>query len=130
MDPLIILAQGAFESNWGSSNLAVNHNNYFGITAGGKANEFWDGKFYIAQNQYKLKFRVYASPQHSFNDFARLISSNYKAAYAAGKDYKAYAYQISISPYISEKNGDNRERYKAGIIKLYDSIHEIVKKKL
>jgi flagellar protein FlgJ len=62
-------------------------------------------------------------------DFARLIESKYKAAHAAGKDYKTYAQRIAYSPYISEKNGDNRENYKNGIIKLYDSIIEAAKKK-
>jgi hypothetical protein len=30
MDPLVILAQGSFESGWGTSNLSKNYNNYFG----------------------------------------------------------------------------------------------------
>ena len=41
MDPLVILAQGSFESAWGTSNLSTKHNNFFGITAGGSKNEFW-----------------------------------------------------------------------------------------
>jgi flagellar protein FlgJ len=129
MDPFVILAQGAQESGWGTSNLSQNYNNFFGFTAGGKPNEFWDGKFYEAKNKYKLKFRVYKTPQESFMDFARLISSKYKAAHAAGKDYKTYAQRIAYSPYISEKNGDNRENYKNGIIKLYDRIIDAAKKK-
>jgi flagellar protein FlgJ len=129
MDPFVILAQGAQESGWGTSSLSQNHNNFFGFTAGGKPNEFWDGQYYEAKNKYKLKFRVYKSPQESFMDFARLISSKYKAAHAAGNDYKTYAQRIAYSPYISEKNGDNRENYKNGIIKLYDSIIEAAKKK-
>ena len=55
MDPLVILSQGAFESAWGTSALATKYNNFFGITAGGKPNEFWKGGVYQAQNQYKLK---------------------------------------------------------------------------
>ena len=129
MDPLVILSQGAFESAWGTSALATKYNNFFGITAGGKPNEFWKGGVYQAQNQYKLKFRTYPSPQDSFNDFARLISSNYKAAHAAGENYKEYAKQIANSPYISEKNGDNRTAYMNGIIKIYENILAIAKKK-
>jgi flagellar protein FlgJ len=129
MDPMVILAQGAQESGWGTSNLSVNHNNFFGFTAGGKPNEFWDGRSYEAQNKYKLKFRVYNSPKESFLDFARLIESKYKAAHAAGKDYKTYAQRIAYSPYISEKNGDNREGYKNGIIGLYEKIAAAAKKK-
>ena len=129
MDPFVILAQGAQESGWGTSSLSQNQNNFFGFTAGGKPNEFWDGQYYVAKNKYQLKFRVYKSPQESFMDFARLIESKYKAAHAAGKDYKTYAQRIAYSPYISEKNGDNRENYKNGIIKLYDSIIAAAKKK-
>lgn len=130
MDPLVILAQGSFESAWGTSGLSKNYNNFFGITAGGKPNEFWKGGVYKAQNQYKLKFRTYTSEQDSFYDFARLISANYKTAHAAGMDYKKYADKISHSPYISEKNGDNRNAYMRGLISNYESILEIAKKKI
>ena len=44
-------------------------------------------------------------------------------------DYKAYAQKIAYSPYISEGNGDNREHYRNGIIKLYETILEVAKKK-
>lgn len=130
IDPLIILAQGALESGWGTSNLALNHNNFFGITTGGaKSNAFWEGKVYVGQNKYKLKFRSYSSVENGFKDFARLISSKYKTAYSNAKDYRSYADSISKSPYISENNGDNRSAYKNGIIKNYDTILDIVKKK-
>jgi len=130
MDPLVILAQGSFESAWGTSNLSTKHNNFFGITAGGKPNEFWKGGVYQAQNQYKLKFRTYVSPQDSFNDFARLISANYKTAHAVAMDYKKYADKIAHSPYSSEKNGDNRNSYMRGLISNYESIQVIAKKKI
>jgi flagellar protein FlgJ len=58
-----------------------------------------------------------------------LISSNYKAAHAAGQNYKEYAKQIATSPYISEKNGDNRTAYMNGIINIYENILAIAKKK-
>jgi flagellar protein FlgJ len=129
MDPLVILAQGAFESAWGTSTLASKHNNFFGITAGGKPNEFWKGGVYQAQNQYRLKFRTYPTAQDSFYDFARLIASNYRMAHAAANNYKEYAKQIAHSAYISEKNGDNRVVYMNGIISLYESIAQVAKKK-
>jgi len=129
MDPLVILAQGAFESAWGSSTLATKYNNFFGITAAGSPNAFWDGRFYQAQNKYKLKFRVYKTPEDGFRDFARLIAGKYIAAHAVNADYKAYAQKIAYSPYISEGNGDNRENYRKGIIRLYETILEVAKKK-
>jgi flagellar protein FlgJ len=129
MDPLVILAQGAHESGWGTSGLSTKSNNYFGITAGGSTNEYWDGAIYQAQNQYKLKFRVYKTPQDSFYDFARLISTKYKSAHAASNDYKTYAQRIAYSPYISESNGDSREGYRSAIVNLYEKILDTVKKK-
>lgn len=129
IDPLIILSQGAHESAYGASNIAAKANNFFGITASGAKNIYWKGKSYQAQNQYKLKFRVYDTPQDSFMDFARLIANRYKSAHAVANDYKAYASRISTSAYISEKNGDNRERYKNSIIKGYEQLLAILKKK-
>ena len=35
LNPVVILSQAAFESGWGTSNLAVKHNNFFGLTAYG-----------------------------------------------------------------------------------------------
>lgn len=129
MDPLIILAQGATESGWGTSFQSKNINNFFGITAAGGKNEFWKGEKYGAKTG--LSFRVYDSPQDSFYDFGRLIknSSYYKKAHAVGYDYRKYAHEISYSAYITEKNGDNREVYKRNIINIYEVIQGIVKKK-
>ncbi len=130
IDPLIILSQGAFESAWGTSTLAKKHNNFFGITAAGKVNDFWKGASVKANPKYNLVFRVYASAQDSFYDFARLIATSYKSAKAAGTDYKLYAQRISQSPYISEKNGDDRNAYMKGIISIYENILSIAKKKV
>jgi flagellar protein FlgJ len=134
MDPLIILAQGALESGWGTSHLAKVHHNFFGITTGsGKANAFWDGKkMYQAQNQYKLKFRSYESPSNGFKDFGRLIALApiYKKAHAvAMSDVEGYAKAIAYSAYISESNGDNREHYRNGILRCYRIIRQIAEKK-
>lgn len=130
MDPLVILSQGAFESAWGTSELSSKHNNFFGITASGKPNEFWKGSSVQTNTKYKLKFRTYTSPQDSFNDFAKLIASNYKTAHAASNDYKQYADKIAHSAYITEKNGDNRTAYMKGIISIYENVLDIAKKKV
>lgn len=130
MDPLVILSQGAFESAWGTSALSSKYNNFFGITAVGKPNEFWKGSGIQTNTKYKLKFRTYANAQDSFYDFANLIASNYKAAHAASTDYKQYADKIAHSAYITEKNGDNRVAYMNGIISIYENILDIAKKKV
>ncbi len=129
MNPAIILAQAAMESAWGTSYGALVRNNFFGITAGGAPNEFWDGSFSLSKNMYQLKFREYATAQDSFNDFARLISQRYKEAHRESNNGELYARIISQSPYIDEKNGDNREDYRRGIIASYRQIAEILKKK-
>ena len=129
IDPKIILSQAGHESAWGTSNLSVNHNNFFGFTAGGSPNDYWKGEVCVGNNQYKLKFRKYLTPQDGFFDFAILISSKYKEAYIHAKtDYKQYAYKISISPYITEQNGDDRAIYAKSIVTNYLTIDEIIKK--
>lgn len=129
MNPAIILAQAAIESGWGKSYGARVRRNFFGITAAGPANEFWDGSYSVGKNQYALKFRIYKSAQDSFYDFARLISSRYQKAHRVSNDSSAYAQAIAYSPYISESNGDNRENYRKGVISSFNSITEILKKK-
>lgn len=129
MPPEIILAQAAIESGWGKSYGARVRRNFFGITAAGPTNPYWDGSYSVANNAYALKFRVYQTEQDSFYDFARLISSAYKDAHAVAHDPAAYARAIAYSPYISEKNGDKREGYRTGILSTFRTISEVVKKK-
>ncbi len=54
--PEIILAQAAIESGWGKSYGARVRKNFFGITAAGSPNAYWDGSYSVSQNQYQLKF--------------------------------------------------------------------------
>lgn len=129
MNPAMILAQAAMESAWGESYGARVRKNFFGITASGPVNEFWDGSYSVSQNVYRLKFRVYKSEQDSFYDFARLIKEAYPTAHQLSYDSTAYAHSIANSPYISEKNGDNRDNYMKGILSSFQSISEIIKKK-
>ncbi|MDR1880778.1 MAG: glucosaminidase domain-containing protein [Tannerellaceae bacterium] len=111
INPAVILAQSAIESGWGTSVLAVKHNNFFGITGYGKRNEWWDGKT-VELGKHSLKFRVYRSAADSFMDYASLIRNSYTRAACVSYDPKAFAEAIAYSPYISEVNGDDRESYK------------------
>jgi len=130
LNPEVILAQAAIESGWASSYGARVRKNFFGITAAGSPNAYWDGSYSVSKNQYKLKFRVYQTDQDSFYDFARLITSKYKAASAVSSDTTQYAQAIAYSPYISENNGDNREGYRKGIISAASNISELIKKSI
>ena len=99
MNPVVILAQGAIESGWGESVLAVKYHNFFGIAA------------QTPSRNGPLLFRRYDTPEHSFMDFARLVSSAYPQAAAVSFYPEAYAQEIAYSRYISEANGDNRAAY-------------------
>lgn len=128
LNPIIILAQASLESGWGTSLLATQNHNFFGITAFGKPNQYWDGTFRISKTS-GLKFRNYKTVEDGFSDYARIITSYYKEAAAASNNIPLYAHRISNSPYINEKNGDNRAKYKAIIIQSAQTIIDIIKKK-
>ena len=114
LNPLVILAQAAFESGWGTSNLAKECRNYFGLTAYGCSNAYWHGgKTTVKASSYPLNFRRYDTRENSFLDFARLIRNN-------------YAKEIAYSPYISELNGDNRETYRHSIIQITQTIQAVM----
>lgn len=129
LHPLIIMAQASIESGWGTSLLATQNNNFFGVTAYGKPNKYWDGSKRVSKSS-GLPFRNYKTVEDGFSDFARLITSYYKEAAKVSNNITAYAEKIAYSPYINEKNGDNRAKYRALIIQSAQTILEIVKKKL
>lgn len=127
INPIVILAQGAIESGWGTSNLSKNHNNFFGITAYGANNAYWKGAKYVSTSS-GLPFRKYDSVADGFSDFARLLASKYSQAAKASHSVEEYARLISNSPYINEKNGDNRNKYKELIIQNAKVISLVSKK--
>lgn len=133
INPLIVLSQSALETAWGTSNLAKNHKNYFGLTTGGKnaKTPFWAGQTYISQNQYKIPFRSYDSARNGFLDFGYFIK-NFKS-YTSVRPFIGNIYQyadaIAASKYISESNGDNRDLYKRTLIRNYEDIVSWAKKK-
>jgi len=127
LNPLAILAQAAFESGWGTSNLAKESRNYFGLTAYGCSNAYWHGgKTTVKASSYPLNFRRYDTRENSFLDFARLIRNSYRSAWQMSNDLQAYAKEIAYSPYISELNGDNRETYRLSIIQIAQTIQAIM----
>ncbi|TND08263.1 MAG: flagellar protein FlgJ [Bacteroidetes bacterium] len=115
INPLVIVSQAAIESAWGTSYMAKNIFNFFGVTAYGKPNQYWTGEKYVSKTS-GLPFRKYKDAEAGFSDFARLISSKYKTSASVSNNVDSYAKSIAYSPYISEKNGDNRENYRKGIV--------------
>ena len=62
LNPIILLAQAALESGWGTSRLAREANNHFGITGYGASNAFWHGGRVTARyKRGELLFRRYDS---------------------------------------------------------------------
>ena len=114
INPIVILAQAAHESGWGDSYAVRNRRNFFGIIAAGSPNAYWNGAS-DTSSASGLTFRVYSSPENSFLDFSRLISSKYPSAAKVSSDTAAYAHAIANSPYISEENGDNRAVYEQAV---------------
>ena len=106
MNARIILAQGALESGWGTSMLATEHHNFFGLMGYGASNAYWHGQRATFETAYGTHhFRHYEATHLSFLDFARRFPADYAKA-------------IAYSPYISEQNGDNRDLYRRNIIAL------------
>ncbi len=127
INPLFILADGAIEGAWATSYSALHRNNNFGMTAYGKTNPYWKGTKSQSTSS-GLYFRVYATMQDSFYDFAYQIK-NFYATVAAQTTIEGFADAISKSKYISKANGDNPEIYKKLLISIYNDIVAIAKKK-
>lgn len=131
INPVIVLAQAAHESAdkgiWGDSYSAHNRKNFFGITAGGSSNPYWNGEKSPSTVNPHLIFRIYTSSQNSFLDFARLIKSKYPVSFSQSYHVKEYAHSIAYSPYIDVKNGDNPAVYESSIIKNAAFIENYVK---
>lgn len=127
MNPTVLLAQAAFESGWGTSRLAVESRNFFGLTAYGCSNAYWHGaKTEVRAHNYSLDFRRYDSVGNSFLDAARLIRDSYRRAWQLSNDPDAYAKELAYSPYISEPNGDDRKTYHRSLCSLSRTIQAIV----
>jgi Mannosyl-glycoprotein endo-beta-N-acetylglucosaminidase len=127
MLPIIGLAQGALESNWGRSRLATTANNYFGLTAGGPSAKtpHWGGRTYKATTG--LTFRVYERPALCWRDYGHFLTrfKSYTSVRPHFKSFAGYVEAISKSKYISEANGDDRGLYKAGIARCAKSILQV-----
>lgn len=106
----IKLAQGIIESKFGTSGLAKNANNHFGIKCKGN----WQGgTFHLKDDDYvngrlvKSCFRTYDSPEDSFYDHSVFLLQNrrYAFLFELGKtDYKAWAKGLKKAGYATAKH--------------------------
>lgn len=118
----IILAQGILESGAGTSELTRASNNHFGIKAGPK----WKGKVHLVWDDeaQKSKFRCYDSAAESFQDHARLLSTNscYSSLFNINiYDYRGWAFGLKKAGYAT---APDYAQALIGIIDLY-KLYEI-----
>ncbi len=99
----ISLAQGLIESRAGSSKLAVNNNNHFGIKcfsrrcAKGHCTNFTD-------DTHKDFFRKFKSPWESWRAHSQLLASGrYAKLQRNGRDYRKWAYGLKSVGYATDR---------------------------
>jgi len=97
----ITLAQGIFESACGTSRLATEANNHFGI----KCHKEWEGDT-IKHDDDEMQecFRKYQEVEHSYNDHSQFLISRprYAKLFTLDiMDYKAWAYGLKATGYAT-----------------------------
>ncbi len=99
----ICLAQGLIESRAGTSKLAVNNNNHFGIKCfsrhckKGHCSNFTD-------DTHKDFFRKFQSPWESWREHSKLLASGrYKKLKQYGRDYRKWAYGLKSAGYATDR---------------------------
>jgi flagellum-specific peptidoglycan hydrolase FlgJ len=96
----ITMAQGILESGSGTSDLATEANNHFGI----KCHKDWTGKkFYKDDDQKDECFRVYEHPEASFEDHSLFLKRDRYASLFELKptDYKGWAQGLKQCGYAT-----------------------------
>jgi LysM repeat protein len=118
----VTIAQAILESYWGSSRLAREANNYFGIkaqTRSGPAGNVWLDVWEVIGGRNVVQtqpFRVYHTIAESFVDHGRFILENgrYASALAAKDDARKFARELNRDGYATDPG------YAAKLIGLMD----------
>jgi flagellum-specific peptidoglycan hydrolase FlgJ len=106
----VTIAQAILESYWGTSRLAREANNYFGIKAKerpGTAGVMWIDAWEVLNGRNVIRrepFRAYASIADSFEDHARFFLQNgrYARAVAAMDEPRRFAQEIHRAGYATD----------------------------
>lgn len=126
--PSITIAQAILESGWGSSELAVNHNNIFGI----KADSRWSGAIATISTSENYNdstianFRKYDSIDEALDDYGKFLSENSRySEYGLfeEKNYKNQAQALEDAGYSTAKDKNGQLIYAEkliGIIEKYN----------
>ena len=100
----ITLAQGLLESGAGTSLLATQGNNHFGIKVGGN----WTGKYMLRDDDApNEKFRVYGSALESYEDHSLFLRKGQRYASLftlSPTDYKGWAHGLKQAGYATNPN--------------------------
>lgn len=109
--PSISIAQAILESDWGTSELAVENNNLYGIKGSNSANtvvmntkEFVNGEWI----EIEAPFRKYENWQESMNDHAALFvngtdwNANQYADVLAAENYEEAAHALQENGYATD----------------------------
>ena len=113
----IKMGQALIESRSGTSRLAVNNNNFFGMKCFSK-NCKKGHCSNATDDHHKDFFRVYSSVWESFRAHSILLEANrYAALKSYGKDYKKWAKGLKKAGYATDKKYDKKlinviEKYK------------------
>lgn len=123
--PSITMAQAILESGWGNSELAVTHNNLFGI----KADLRWNGAVatIATSENYNdstiANFRKYDSIDESIEDHGKFLYENSRyAEYGLfnGRDYKSQAQALEDAGYSTVKDENGEPIYADKLISLIE----------
>lgn len=128
----ITLAQGILESGSGTSRLATEANNHFGI----KCNSEWKGKSIRHDDDEKDDcFRVYQSAEESFRDHSEFLKrKRYATLFELDKnDYKGWAKGLKEAGYATNPRYAELligliERYQLNHFDLKESVKEKIKR--
>lgn len=98
----ITLAQMGFESSFGTSKLARNDSNFFGVKKGSS----WNGpvSYHLDDHKYPEPFRVYSDVRASVEDHSKVLMLQRYQKYCAARsplDYKGWADGICRGGYAS-----------------------------
>ena len=123
--PSITIAQAILESGWGQSDLAVTHNNLFGI----KADSRWDGDIATISTSENYNditiasFRKYNNIEESINDHGKFLYENSRySEYGlfAGKNYIQQAQALEDAGYSTVRNSDGVPVYADKLVTLIE----------
>jgi flagellum-specific peptidoglycan hydrolase FlgJ len=106
----VTIAQAILESYWGSSRLARDANNYFGIkaqTRGGSAGSIWFDVWEVIGGRNVMQsqaFRAYDTIAESFVDHGRFFMENarYATAMAVKSDAQQFAREVNRAGYATD----------------------------